>query len=71
MAETPIPETFSRLKTIRSAQSATDYINNTLGVPLAFHFVRAAAQRGELPNKKLGQALYFSPADIYAWVRSL
>lgn len=71
MAETPVPEYFSRLRTIRSARGATDYINNKLNVPLAFHFVRAAAQRGELPNKKLGQALYFSEAEIYQWVRNL
>lgn len=71
MAQPPVPEHFSRLRTIRSAKSATQYINEVLGVPLTFHFVRDAAQRGELPSKKLGQALHFSPSEVYAWVRSL
>src|SRR5262245_43459361 len=67
----PAGVALSRMPTIRSCISAHEYINEVLGVPLAFNFVRAAARDGELPSRKLGHALYFSTQDLFDWVASL
>jgi hypothetical protein len=71
MAKPTTPEHLSPLPTVRSARGATKFINEEFNVPLKFHYVRDAAQRGELPCKKIGQALYFTPVDLWKWVASL
>lgn len=75
MAKTPIAPPpgveINRFPTIRSTVQAHEFVVYDLKVPLPFNYVRAAAKSGELRNKKMGHARYFSTEDIFNWVVSL